>query len=48
MIDKNTNKIGLAITKSKFIKTQENGRATVPDGIYTEVLKLIADEVGTG
>ncbi|XP_071574655.1 uncharacterized protein [Temnothorax nylanderi] len=48
-VDKNINESGPEITKDEAvhaIKAQKNGKATGPDNVYAEVIKLIADRKG--
>ncbi|XP_071580242.1 uncharacterized protein [Temnothorax nylanderi] len=50
-VDKNINESGPEITKDEVvhaIKAQKNGKATGPDNVYAEVIKLIADREGKG
>lgn len=49
--DKNINKTGPKITKDEVIhsiKAQKSGKATGPDNVYAEVIKLIADQEERG
>lgn len=49
--DESINEMGPAITKGEVIhaiKAQKNGKATGPDNIHAEVIKLVGDEEGKG